>query len=124
MARTGPIVIGYDRTSASRPAIDETVALFARRNALVVVVWEAGRALELLVPPADIVALPPTTIEARAAFELDQATYPSAEQHKHEWAALAIAQDMKTPPGWRLPMRSRCPRPWSMSRSMSTPLRS
>jgi hypothetical protein len=37
VARTGPIVIGYDGTSASRPAIDETVALFARRKALVVV---------------------------------------------------------------------------------------
>jgi nucleotide-binding universal stress UspA family protein len=80
VARTGPIVIGYDDTSASRPAIDETVALFKRRKALFVVVWEAGRALELLEPPADILALPPTTIEARAAVELDQAMYRSAEQ--------------------------------------------
>ena len=77
MARTGPIVIGYDGTSASRPAIDETVALFKRRKALFVVVWEAGRALELLEPPADILALPPTTSRrARRSSWIRQYTPP------------------------------------------------
>lgn len=43
---SGPVIIGFDGTPASERVMHEAAALFAPRRALVVVVWEAGRAFD------------------------------------------------------------------------------
>jgi nucleotide-binding universal stress UspA family protein len=83
----GPVLIGFDGTSASERALRETAALLAPRRAVVVVVWEAGRAFDLMeVPTLD---LPPAGVDVRAAFELDQAVYEQAQRMAQHGAALA-----------------------------------
>ncbi|HEV7755832.1 MAG TPA: universal stress protein [Mycobacteriales bacterium] len=84
---SGPVVIGFDGTPAAERALREAAALFAPRPALVVVVWEAGRAFDLMeVPTLD---LPPAGVDVRSAFELDQAMYEQAQRVAQQGAALA-----------------------------------
>ena len=87
--RSGPIVIGYDGTSASTHALREAGALLAPRVALVVVVWEAGAAFEAIDLPASTAGIAPVPIDIRAAVELDQTLYERAQQLAEQGAALA-----------------------------------
>lgn len=87
--RSGPIVIGYDGTSASTHALREAAALLAPRPALVVVVWEAGAAFEAMELPAGTGGITPVPIDIRAAVELDQSLYERARQLAEQGAALA-----------------------------------
>ena len=89
MTRSGPVVIGYDGTAASRLTLDEAAALLAPDRAIIVVVWEAGRAYDLLAPPSAILEMPPTTLDVRTAQELDDTAYREAEQLAQQGAALA-----------------------------------
>ena len=50
---SGPVLIGYDGSPSADHALREAAALFGRRQALVVVVWEAGAAYETLDVPDD-----------------------------------------------------------------------
>ena len=84
--RSGPIVIGYDGSPASALAMREAAGLLAPRPALVVVVWEAGAALEAVDFPASIV---PAPIDIRTAVELDQTLYERAQQLAEQGAGLA-----------------------------------
>jgi hypothetical protein len=52
------VIIGFDGTPISEHAVHEAAALLAPRKALVVVVWEAGRAFELADIPSPVVGMP------------------------------------------------------------------
>jgi nucleotide-binding universal stress UspA family protein len=83
----GPVLIGFDGTPAAAQALREAAALFAPRPAVVVVVWEAGRAFDLLEVP--VLDLPAAGVDLRTAFEVDQAMYEQAQRLAQQGAALA-----------------------------------
>jgi nucleotide-binding universal stress UspA family protein len=86
-----PIVIGYDGSPAAERALHEAAGLLAPRRALVVVVWEAGRAFDLAALPTRAIELHPAeaTLDIRRAFEVDQAMYRAAQRMAEHGAALA-----------------------------------
>ena len=86
--RSGPVIIGFDRAPAAERAVREAAALFAPRRALVVVVWEAGRAFEAATLPVKVLELP-ATLDVRGAFEAEKAAYEAAERVAEQGAALA-----------------------------------
>lgn len=83
------IVIGFDGTSASERAIREAARLLGPRRALVVVVWEAGRAFELATLQGAGMQIPPAALDVRVASEVDNAMYEQAQQTAQKGAALA-----------------------------------
>ena len=83
------ILIGYDGTLASEHALREAAGLLAGRPALVVVVWKAGLAFELIELPASSIGLPPAPLDIRAALETDRALYEGAQNGAQRAAALA-----------------------------------
>jgi len=85
----GPIIIGFDGSPASERAVREAGALLAPRRALVVVVWETGRAFEVAELPVGALGLPPASLDVRVASEVDQAMYEAAERTAQQGAALA-----------------------------------
>jgi nucleotide-binding universal stress UspA family protein len=87
---SGPVIIGFDGTPAAEMALRESAALLAPRPALVVVVWEAGRAFELLTLPTRVLEEPPVSLDIRAAFEAERAAYDAAERLAQQGAALAV----------------------------------
>ena len=87
--RSGPVVIGYDGSPAAERALAQAAVLLAPRPALVVVVWEAGRAFEAAEWSALTLDTPVPTVDLRTAFELDQAAYAGAERTAHRGAARA-----------------------------------
>jgi nucleotide-binding universal stress UspA family protein len=82
----GPVVVGYDGSPASECALREGGALLAPRPALVVVVWEAGAAFELM---ESSLGLLPAPLDVRTALELDRAIYDGARRLAEHGAALA-----------------------------------
>jgi nucleotide-binding universal stress UspA family protein len=91
--RTGPVVIGYDGSAVADRALAETAGLLAPHPALVVVVWEAGRAFESAWPVGLEVPVP--VIDVRAALELEQAVYEAAERMARQGAGLAISMGLQ-----------------------------
>jgi nucleotide-binding universal stress UspA family protein len=87
--RRGPVVIGYDGSPAAERALVEAAALLSPRPALVVVVWEAGRAFEAATWSAITLDVPAPTVDLRTALELDQAVYAAAERTAQQGAGLA-----------------------------------
>jgi nucleotide-binding universal stress UspA family protein len=86
---SGPVLIGYDGSEAAERALREGAALLAPRQALVVVVWEAGAAFETMELPTASVGIPPVPIDIRTAMEIDGALARRAEQAAQHGAALA-----------------------------------
>ena len=86
---TGPVIIGYDGSAASERALREAAALLAPRKAVVVMVWEAGRAFDVLEVPSLALELPPATLDLRAGYELEEAMAEAAQQMAQRGAALA-----------------------------------
>jgi nucleotide-binding universal stress UspA family protein len=84
-----PIIIGFDGTPAAERAVSESAALLAPCPALVVVVWEAGRAFDLGDRPTGLLETPPVTFDIGTAMEVDQAMYQAAQQLAQRGAALA-----------------------------------
>ena len=82
---SGPILIGYDGSPSADHALREAAALFGRRQALVVVVWEAGAAYETL----DVPTIPSAPIDLRTAALADQAIHEGARQLADRGARLA-----------------------------------
>ena len=82
---SGPILIGYDGSPSADHALREAAALFGARQALVVVVWEAGAAYETLEVPT----IPAAPIDLRTAALADQALYEGARQLAQRGARLA-----------------------------------
>jgi nucleotide-binding universal stress UspA family protein len=89
MARTGPIVVGYDGSPAAERAIREAGMLLGRRPALVVVVWKQGIAWDLLDLPTATVGLPPAPLDIGSALETDRALYENAQRLARKGAGLA-----------------------------------
>jgi nucleotide-binding universal stress UspA family protein len=85
---SGPIIVGFDGTPAAQHALTEAAELFAPRRALVVVVWEAGRAFDLTTLPTQALEPPPITLDIRRGFELDQAMYEAAQRLAERGAAI------------------------------------
>jgi nucleotide-binding universal stress UspA family protein len=83
------VVIGYDGTPAAEHALREAARLLAPRPALVVVVWKAGLAFELIELPTSSIGLPPAPIDMRTALETDQALHESASRGAERAAQLA-----------------------------------
>ena len=87
--RSGPIVIAYDGSRAAEHALREAGPLLAGRSALVLVVWKAGVAFELMELPTATIGLPPAPVDIRTALEIDQATYDNAQRTAEQGAQLA-----------------------------------
>ena len=92
-AHTGPVVIGYDGSVAADRALAEAAGLLAPRAALVVVVWEAGRAFESAWPVGLEVPVP--VIDLRSALELEQSASEAAERTARRGAALAMSMGLQ-----------------------------
>jgi nucleotide-binding universal stress UspA family protein len=92
--RTGPVVIGYDGSAAARRALVEAAALIAPRTALIVVIWEAGRAYEAAEWEAITLDVPAPVVDIRSAAELDRAVSAAAERTAHQGAELARARGL------------------------------
>ena len=82
---SGPIIIGYDGSPAAEHAMRKAAGLLGGRAALVVVVWEAGAAYEMLESPT----IPASPIDTRSAQLADQAMYEGARALAARGAALA-----------------------------------
>jgi nucleotide-binding universal stress UspA family protein len=89
------VLIGYDGSPAAERALREAAALLAPRPAVVVVVWEAGRAFDLMELPSVSLDLPPAGLDVRTAFEVDQAQYEQAQRLARHGAALAETLGLK-----------------------------
>jgi nucleotide-binding universal stress UspA family protein len=85
---SGPVVIGFDGTPRAERALRESASLLAPRPALVVVVWEAGRAFELLTLPVRALEAP-VSVDVGAALEAEKAVYEDAERLARQGAGLA-----------------------------------
>jgi nucleotide-binding universal stress UspA family protein len=70
-------------------AVRAAAELFPGRRALVVTVWEAGRAFDLALIPARGFELPLSGIDVRLADEIDGAMYREAQQLANWGARLA-----------------------------------
>jgi nucleotide-binding universal stress UspA family protein len=86
--RSGPIVIAYDGSPAAEHALREASELLGSRPALVLVVWEAGAAYEMVELPA-ATDLVPAPIDVRSAAELDHAMHERAQHLAQHGAELA-----------------------------------
>jgi nucleotide-binding universal stress UspA family protein len=85
---SGPVLIGYDGSPASRHAVHEAGALLAGRPALVVVVFEQAIAFELQELPT-VSGLPPAPIDVRTAMEIEDALSERSQRLAEQGAQLA-----------------------------------
>ncbi|HKN98643.1 MAG TPA: universal stress protein [Pseudonocardiaceae bacterium] len=90
-----PVIIGFDGTPAAEQAVRAAAATLTSRHAVVVVVWEAGRAYELLEVPTLSVGVPMSGMDIRAASEVDNAAAESARRIAEQGAALAMELGMR-----------------------------
>jgi nucleotide-binding universal stress UspA family protein len=87
--RSGPVVIGYEGSPSAEHALREAGGLLAGRRALVVVVWKAGLAFELMELPTSTVGLPPAAIDLRTAVEVERTMFEGAQRLAEQGARLA-----------------------------------
>jgi nucleotide-binding universal stress UspA family protein len=86
---SGPVIIGFDGTPASERAVREAAALLAPRPALVVVVWEAGRAFDDANLSVAALEGPRAALDVRGPFEAQEAAFEAAQRLADQGAALA-----------------------------------
>lgn len=88
MTRSGPVIVAFDGSPSSERALREAAALFTPRRALVVVVFEAGRAFEAATLP--VKALEPAAIlDVRGGFEAEKAALDAAQRRADQGAEMA-----------------------------------
>jgi nucleotide-binding universal stress UspA family protein len=92
------VLIGYDGTPASEHALREAAGVLAPRRALVVVVWKAGLAFELIELPTSSVGLPPAPLDMRTALETDRSLYEAAQRAAERAAELARTLGLEAEP--------------------------
>jgi nucleotide-binding universal stress UspA family protein len=80
----GPIVIGYEGSSAAKKAVEEAGKLLAGSRALVVTVWEPGLALIAMEPAIQVVP-----VDISLALEIDEQQRQRALQIANQGAELA-----------------------------------
>jgi nucleotide-binding universal stress UspA family protein len=90
-----PVIIGFDGTPPAVRAVHEAATVLAPRHAYVVVVWEAGRAFDLVDIPSKTLDMPTTALEIRTAAELDKAAAESARRLAARGAALATEAGLR-----------------------------
>jgi nucleotide-binding universal stress UspA family protein len=88
---TDLVLIGFDGTEVSERAVRQAAVLFPSRPALVVTVWEAGRAFDLTVMPPGPFGLPPSPVDIRTAMEVEESLRDEAQKIA-QWGAH-LAQD-------------------------------
>jgi nucleotide-binding universal stress UspA family protein len=88
---SGPVIIGFDGTPVAERAVHEAAGLLAPRRALVVVVWEAGRAFDLAAIPASVLDSPVAPLDLRTAYEVDRSMFEEA-QRTAQWGALLATE--------------------------------
>jgi nucleotide-binding universal stress UspA family protein len=88
------VLIGFDGTPASELAVREAARLFAPRPALIVTIWEAGRAFDLALLPVRGFEMPLSAIDVRTAAEIDKAEATKAQQLADWGTKLATEQGM------------------------------
>ncbi len=86
---SGPVIFGYDGSDLAEHAVREAGSLFANKQALIVSVWEAGRAFEVASSPLRAFETPVAPLDEHTAFEVDQAMYDDANQLAGRGAAVA-----------------------------------
>jgi nucleotide-binding universal stress UspA family protein len=86
---SGPVIFGYDASDLAEHAVREAGALFADKRALIVSVWEAGRAFETAASPVRAFETPAAPLEESTAFEVDQANYDDANLLAERGADIA-----------------------------------
>ncbi|MGE3287299.1 MAG: universal stress protein [Pseudonocardia sp.] len=91
---SGPVVIAFDGSPASRHALRTAAALMAPRRGLVVVVWEAGLAFDLAAIPSASLDLPPAEVDYARAAQIDQTLAANAQELARHGAALAAEMGM------------------------------
>ncbi len=89
MTHSGPVIVAFDGTPASERALREAADLFAPRSALVVVVWEAGRAFEAAALPEPALEGRGATLDVRAALAGEDSAYEVAQRLAEHGAARA-----------------------------------
>lgn len=82
-------MIGYDGTRGSEHALREAAGLLGPSPALIVVVYKAGLAFELIELPASSIGLPPAPLDIRTALEVDRNIYEGAQEAAERAAGLA-----------------------------------
>jgi nucleotide-binding universal stress UspA family protein len=95
---SGPLLVGYDGTTASRHAVREAGKLLAGKPTLVVVVWKAGLAFELIELPASSIGLPPAPLDIRTALEAESSLYEGAQRAAEQGAELARSAGLEAEP--------------------------
>jgi nucleotide-binding universal stress UspA family protein len=96
--RPGPVLIAYDGSRASEHALREAAELLEGSPALVVVVWKAGLAFELIELPASSIGLPPAPLDIGAALEVDRRLYEAAQEGAARAVALARELGLEAEP--------------------------
>jgi nucleotide-binding universal stress UspA family protein len=86
---SGPVLIGYDGSPASDHAVREAGALLAGREALVVVVWEAGVPYEVTAVPVATLGLTPVPLDVRTVRRVEEAVYEGAQHLAEQGVSLA-----------------------------------
>jgi nucleotide-binding universal stress UspA family protein len=95
---SGPLLVGYDGTTASQHAVREAGKLLAGKPTLVVVVWKAGLAFELIELPASSIGLPPAPLDIRTALEAESSLYEGAQRAAEQGAELARSAGLEAEP--------------------------
>lgn len=90
-----PVIIGFDGTPAAERAVREAAAVLAARSVFIVVVWEAGRAFELLDLPSLSLGVPASGVDLRSATEVDEAAAQNARRTAEQGVALATDLGMR-----------------------------
>lgn len=93
--RSGPAIIGFDGSPAARHALLESAAVLSGQPVLVVVVWEAGRAFDLVDRPSIALDFPVANLDVRSALVADEAAHESAFRLAEYGAALATEAGMR-----------------------------
>lgn len=89
VTNAAPVIIGFDGSSAAERALRDSAALVGPRRALVVTVWEAGRAFETATLPIAGLEMPPTVLDIRSAIDAELELYEAARRTAQRGVLIA-----------------------------------